>query len=432
MLICSQYEECDCDGCNVQLNSKTVRFHCADEACKDDWDLCVSCFSIGATKPESLHKPWHAYRIIAPIEWPLFKSDWTGDEELLLLQGSEKFGLGNWSDVAEHIGNRRTKEECDRHYTETYLESEHFPLPDLHCKIAYDPELFQQRKKRRIDDRTALQKLPPPTKAKPITSTPSCHEVQGYMPGRLEFEHEYENDAEMSVKDLEFDQDLAEGAEDEVQLKLTILDIYNSRLTRRAERKRVIFEHNALEYKKNQANEKKRTKEERDLVMKTKPFARLMNAEDYEIFVDDLLAELNTQRKIAELQEWRRMGLTLMEQGPKYEKDKQYRLLMRSTNGLGNTPGSRTSKVVEVKKPVPTIGLSHAVDVQLLSREEQSLCSNLRMLPKAYLCVKESIIRELWRTGGALTKKSARGLLKIDSNKTGKVFEYLTQFKLMS
>lgn len=428
-----------------------MRFHCADEACNDDWDLCVACFSRGATRADSNHKPWHDYRIIAPVERPLFQADWSGDEELLLLQGSEKFGLGNWSDVAEHVGNRRTKEECDRHYFETYISSPMFPLPDLNATLEYDPDQFQARKRRRIEDRAAIQKLPPPTKSKPLTSTPSCHEVQGYMPGRLEFEHEYENEAEMSVKDLEFDQDLAEGADDEVQLKLTILDIYNSRLSRRADRKRVIFEHNALEYKKNQAIDKKRTKEEKDLILKTKPFARLLNTQDYETFVDGLIAELTTRRKIAELQEWRRMGLTSMDQGPKYEKDKQHRLLIRST-GSGSTsslPSSlsllgRTSKPTAgsggngglvndpKKQPPPLIGLSGASDVQLLSREEQSLCSNLRLLPKAYLVVKETLIRELWRTGGALTKKHARSLLKIDSNKTAKVFEYLTQFKLMT
>lgn len=426
--------DCNCDVCNVQLNSKTVRFHCADEACNDDWDLCVACFAEGATNPGSNHKPWHPYRIIAPIERPLFKPDWSGDEELLLLQGSEKFGLGNWSDVAEHVGNRRTKEECHRHYLDTYIQSDDYPLPDLSAAIEYDPEEFQARKRRRIDDRAALQKLPPPTKSKPITSTPSCHEVQGYMPGRLEFEHEHENDAEISVKDLEFDQDLAEGADDEVQLKLTILDIYNSRLTRRADRKRVIFEHGALEYKKNQAIDKKRTKEEKDLVLKTKPFARLLNNKDHEVFVEGLLAELSIRKKIAELQEWRRMGLTSLDQGPKYEKDKQHRLMMRSTGlGTAGNSGSSSSRYTKTIDKKPSgIGLSQSVDVQLLSREEQSLCSNLKMLPKAYLVVKETIIRELWRTGGALTKKNARSLLKIDSSKTAKVFEYLTQFKLMT
>ncbi|KAJ8609513.1 hypothetical protein MRB53_039071 [Persea americana] len=358
-------------------------------------------FAKGATTTGAKHKPWHPYRIISPVERPLFKPDWSGDEELLLLQGSEKFGLGNWADVAEHVGNKRTKKNA----IGTTSRQE-----------------FQLRKKRRIEGREALQRLPPPTKSKPITSTPSCHEIQGYMPGRLEFEHEYENEAEVSVKDLEFDQDLAEGNDEEVQLKLTVLDIYNSRLTRRADRKRVIFEHGCLDYKKNQAIDKKRAKEERDIIVKTKPFTRLMNAQDYDLFVEGLLGELTIRRRIAELQEWRKMGLTMMDQGQKYEKDKQHRLMMRNNsniNPMARYNGVGSTKSIDFKRNL-NLGIAQTTDVQLLSREEQSLCSNLRMLPKAYLVVKETILRELWRTGGSLTKKNARQLLKIDSNKTGK------------
>jgi transcriptional adapter 2-alpha len=35
-------------------------------------------------------------------------------------------------------------------------------------------------------------------------SAPTNHEVAGFMPGRLEFEHEVDNEAEIPVKDMEF------------------------------------------------------------------------------------------------------------------------------------------------------------------------------------------------------------------------------------
>jgi transcriptional adapter 2-alpha len=35
-------------------------------------------------------------------------------------------------------------------------------------------------------------------------SAPTNHEVAGFMPGRLEFEHEVDNEAELPVKDMEF------------------------------------------------------------------------------------------------------------------------------------------------------------------------------------------------------------------------------------
>ena len=55
----------------------------------------------------------------------------------------------------------------------------------------------------RLDlDAAALgEALPPP---KPLASAPTCHELAGYMPGRLEFETEWENDAETLIKDMEF------------------------------------------------------------------------------------------------------------------------------------------------------------------------------------------------------------------------------------
>lgn len=64
-----------------------------------------------------------------------------------------------------------------------------------------DLEEFQQQKRRRMSamNNTAA----PPPKVAP-TSAPGVHEVATFLPGRLEFEHELDNEAEELVKDLEF------------------------------------------------------------------------------------------------------------------------------------------------------------------------------------------------------------------------------------
>lgn len=62
---------------------------------------------------------------------------------------------------------------------------------------------FQARKKRRIEALTTQQAVPVPPKP-PVVSTPGVHEIAGYLPGRLEFEHELDNEGEDAVKDLEF------------------------------------------------------------------------------------------------------------------------------------------------------------------------------------------------------------------------------------
>ena len=193
-------------------------------------------------------------------------------------------------------------------------------------------EEFQARKKRRIEERRDAQKNAPPlpAKTKPTASVPSCHEIQGYMPGRLEFETEYANEAEEAVQLMQFEP--GDGInprtgelEPEMELKLTVMDIYNARLTQRVERKKVIFEHKLLEYRENTRIEKKRSKEERDLVNKAKPFARMMNHDDFESLCQGLVDELNLRQAIAQLQEWRAHKIGDLRSGEKYEQEKQQR-----------------------------------------------------------------------------------------------------------
>ena len=193
-------------------------------------------------------------------------------------------------------------------------------------------EEFQARKKRRIEERREAQKnaAPLPPKTKPTASVPSCHEIQGYMPGRLEFETEYANEAEEAVQLMQFDP--GDGInprtgelEPEMELKLTVMDIYNARLTQRVERKKVIFEHNLLDYRENMKIEKKRSKEERDLVNKAKPFARMMNHDDFESLCQGFVDELNLRQAIAQLQDWRVHKIGDLRSGEKYEQEKQQR-----------------------------------------------------------------------------------------------------------
>jgi transcriptional adapter 2-alpha len=78
-----------CDYCRKDI-SNVVRIRCA--ICQD-FDLCVECFSVGAEL--SPHKNDHAYRVLTKIDFPVFADDWGADEELLLLEGIEMFGMGN-------------------------------------------------------------------------------------------------------------------------------------------------------------------------------------------------------------------------------------------------------------------------------------------------------------------------------------------------
>ncbi|WPG99411.1 transcriptional adaptor 2 [Acrodontium crateriforme] len=473
-----------CNVCSNDITS-TVRIRCASKECPD-YDLCVTCFAQGQSNLH--HDPrTHPYQVIEPHSIPIFDEGWGADEELLLLEGAEQYGLGSWADISDHIGGYREKDEVRDHYINTYINSSKFPLPeraspdDTSLSDNIPREQFQARKKRRIDDRkqavadSTTSALP----AKPTSSVPSCHEVQGFMPGRLEFETEYFNEAEEAVQHMVFSPDEginpATGNFDpETDLKIVVMGIYNDRLTARTDRKRVIFNHKLLEYRKNAAIDKKRTKEQRDLHHKLKPFARIMSHPDWVTFTDDLEKEQNLRQAIAQLQEWRRMRISTLAAGEKFEVEKATRMARQAggygafdrlsngirssknppppeiapavtdyttkdlpvrltpangVNGMQTPPASESSPKRQPLQAIPNLSPAkwdeeNAPDLQLLSPEERDLCSKLRLQPKPYLAIKNEVLREAMKADGKLKKKNVREISKIDTTKGGRLFEF--------
>lgn len=424
--------------------------------------------------------------MIEPHSIPIFDEGWGADEELLLLEGAEQYGLGSFSDIADHIGGFREKDEVRDHYIQTYINSSKFPLPeraepgDKRLSESVPREEFQQNKKRRIEERKqAIADLPQASAAVVKSSQPSCHEVSGYMPGRLEFENEYFNEAEEAVQHMQFSPEegwnpATKTFDPETELKMVVMQIYNDRLTARTDRKKVIFNHRLLEYRKNQAIEKKRTKEQRDLHHKLKPFARIMSHPDFVSFSEDLEKEHNLRQAIAQLQDWRRHRISTLANGEKYETEKAARLVRsasqlsafdRMSNGVRPKPqanagapevppavieyttkadlpvrlsGSNAqnqTNVTETPKrpplqPIPNLSPANwdeetAPDFQLLMPQEQDLCNKLRLHPKAYICIKDAVLREAMKSDGKLKKKNVREISRIDTTKGGRVFEFM-------
>lgn len=483
-----------CDVCSSDITS-TVRIRCADPACTD-FDLCVSCFSKGEKR--NAHDPAeHAYRVIEQNSFPIFDREWGADEELLLIEGAEIYGLGSWADIADHIGGFREKDEVRDHYLSTFVDSPAFPLPkrcsphDIELAEEIPREEFQSRKKRRIEERREAAKNAPALqpKTKPTASVPSCHEIQGYMPGRLEFETEYANDAEEAVQHMQFDP--GDGLnprtgelEPDMDLKLTVMEIYNCRLTQRVERKKVVFEHDLLDYRENTKVEKKRSKEEKDLLQKAKPYARIMNHKDFEDLNQGLLDELNLRQAIAQLQDWREHGVGDLRTGEKYENDKAAKIQksipmgsmdrdrlassQRTKNQTQPEPPSGAALLVAPELPIRVAGKTNgdinddskpttngtngvnghtaprqkvaiqpisgvqplqlnqdsAPGMQLLTPEEVKLCEVVRLQPKPYLMIKDQILRESLKSNGTMKKKQAKEICRLDSQKGGRIFDF--------
>ena len=79
-----------CNYCRKEITN-IVRIKCA--VCRDV-ELCVECFGAGAELEP--HRKDHAYRVVGNMNFPILTQDWGADEELLLLEGIELRGLGNW------------------------------------------------------------------------------------------------------------------------------------------------------------------------------------------------------------------------------------------------------------------------------------------------------------------------------------------------
>ena len=84
-------------------------------------EVCINCFL--NLSEFNAHTPQHSYHLINKLNWPLFVEEYTAEEELLLLEGLEKKGFGNWADIAEMMGGEKTKEELEEHYDEIYLST---------------------------------------------------------------------------------------------------------------------------------------------------------------------------------------------------------------------------------------------------------------------------------------------------------------------
>lgn len=83
------------------------------------------------------------------LDFPLFDLEWGADEELLLIEGLEMFGIGNWEQISEHLGATKSKYECCLHYVKTYIETQHWPMPDMSKE--FDLETTRRSRKRLLD-----------------------------------------------------------------------------------------------------------------------------------------------------------------------------------------------------------------------------------------------------------------------------------------
>lgn len=352
-----------CNYCNKDISGK-IRIKCA---CCSDFDLCVECFSVGAEVYP--HKSNHPYRVMDNLSFPLFCSDWNADEEILLLEGIEMYGLANWNEVAEHVGTK-SKSHCIEHYNTIYMNSPCFPLPDMsHVMGKNREELLAMATKGlptggeisvkeespfstrikvegsssvnastgagkrtssiiqsdkggdgiKIEDSHADRSFGEKKLRTSVEEGPSITELSGYNFKRQEFEIEYDNDAEQLLADMEFKE---ADTDAERELKLRVLRIYSKRLDERKRRKDFILERNLLYA---DPFEQGLSPEEKEICRRYRVFMRFHTKEEHQELLKTVIEEHRIRRRIEDLQEARAAGCRTSADAERYIEQKRKR-----------------------------------------------------------------------------------------------------------
>lgn len=254
-------------------------------------------------------------------------------------------------------------------------------------------------------------------------------DLTGFIPLREDFDIEYENDAELMLADMEFN---ADDHPSEKELKLQVIQIYNQKLTERDRRKRFVIDRGLVDNKKQMSLDRKRTKEERELVAKLRVFARFHSAAEHEALVEGMLKARRLRQQIALYQHYRRMGIRTLDQARSYEVDRKKRETEMKSRKQRDAPyiyengrtaisalnkkGKRrsTEEDDEKKNDTNSVDVSKAPGAELLADKEIDLCSQIPLLPMHYLAAKDAIVREAYRNG-TLTSEGVKRILKLDT-----------------
>lgn len=453
-----------CVYCQKDI-SNVVRIRCATCA---NVDLCVECFSVGVELHP--HKAYHPYHVIDNMSFPLFTRDWGADEELLLLEAVEMFGLGNWTEVSEHVGTK-TRAQCHSHYFDVYVKSPCAPLPDMskilgksvprmtaeEIKAEMEQKANENRSAEEEEEKRLLESLANPNAVK---TEGNMQEITGYNVKRNEFDPDYDIDAELPLAEMEFREN---DTEEDVKMKLRMIEIYNSRLQERARRKQFILERNLLNVKRQQNLEKKRSQYERDLHGTMRVFARFLTSTEYNMLLEGLAAEHRIRSRISELKEYRRNGIHTLAEGEDYDLEKRRRetefarlraiehptskniasankLIVRDATQINNQlsrlneeekmsviPTSRTPSTGPHKKMYLSLDLADLPGVDLLHKDEKELCTSCRLLPVQYLAMKVELMRAGLKSDKPLNRTHVRNMFKVDPLKSVRVYELLLQ-----
>uniref|UniRef100_A0A8C1PI86 Transcriptional adapter n=1 Tax=Cyprinus carpio TaxID=7962 RepID=A0A8C1PI86_CYPCA len=388
------FDKPPCRGCSSYLVEPYIK--CA-ECGPSPFLLCLQCFTRGYEYKK--HQSDHKYEIMTS-DFPVLEPGWTAQEEMALLEAVMDCGFGNWSDVAYQM-RTKTKEECEGHYMKNFINNPLFSSTLLSLRQMED------HLSRTAD--TAIPFKPTDDPPRPSFDSQVSRDMAGYMPARADF-MEFDNYAEWDLKDIDFVDDDSD-----------ILHVL----------------------------ERRYPKEVQDLYDVMRRFARVVGPIEHDKFIESHALEFELRREIRRLQEYRREGIQSFCGAKVYERVKRIRederrkrnmlcdvlqyihdaracqqwLHKQAAIDAGITPVV-TTITTSGRRSAPPLNLTGLPGTEKLNEREKELCQVVRLVPGAYLEYKQALLNECRRQGG-LRLAQARSLIKIDVNKTRKIYDFL-------
>ncbi|KAM3960926.1 transcriptional adapter 2A [Aphomia sociella] len=408
-----------CDACAEIAHEPYI------ECGECDTNLCTACFASG--KEVGAHKNDHKYAV-RKNDFPLFENcNWTAKEECKLLSALSIYGFGNWEEISKNV-HTRSKLECQEHYKKYYIEN-------VQCKeLQLLPETEQSLFPKPVTPYLYSSNV----STNPPRNNQSDHHLAGYNAYRSEFELSYDNYAE-SLFNIE---DSYSDDEDDCMdsLKIALANALNTRLRERKRRYKIIQNHGLIMPNKLVSwLQKYDTTLSRHKCERLLSFMQFMTGMQFDGFMESMNLEFEIMQRIVRLYEYRKCGIKTLYSARLYKqlktendlmvKEQKYATSIMAKKFDNQSPvknkifekDNQSRKMKRRSMPLEIIDLP---GFHILSDSEKVLCSNLRLMPKNYLEIKGQLISENSKKG-FLRLMDARRIVKIDVNKTRKIYDHL-------
>eukprot|EP00727_Mastigamoeba_balamuthi_P008149 m51a1_g3955 putative ada2p (485) ;mRNA; r:345704-348004 len=432
-----------CNNCHKNITLDRDRIKCAKCA---DFDLCHDCWSVGVELFP--HKKEHPYILAGELVlMTLFEPGWTALEELTLLEGLELYGLGNWKDISEHTGTK-TAEQCKAHYFEYYLNRANpaYPNPDLSRLLTNHAGMS------RAPGASAAPAPEAPAEVVEVPKPP-VDEFTTYNPRRGEYECEWENEIEQSLRDVVYTYDDPPDIKD---AKIKAILGYRAIVDERRRRRDIIVDRD-LFHKRGLGN---LSKSFPDFAAKCAPsisrmkgFVQVIPWQEATEFAANLAREYQCKVGIGMQKQYRLNGVRTLDEGDVYdEASVQIRqglfpkaAFAQATADLRSMADARFQGKRRLRTDGTGVGVLRRHKKQRtgldgrfsciglpgydrLSDAELQLCNFLQLKPETYMTIRDTLVSECSKRG-TLAKSEATAIAAphMDSVRAGKLYDFMLQ-----